>query len=745
MGLFDSIGASINARRQAQMVQEMKNSIEKFVQIGLPNAETFIERIETANEAGLDQVKSLHQREFQEFRKLAPEAEKRFQQARKKAAEEAQWQKDLARYQKRADECLSILNDPSASIICKAAWGLRNLNYSHKTTIIEQVLQISKPKMQYGRTDAVSMLGNMVTGVQQGVITAKIGSIASLMDDILVARPVAGFSEPEKRLLQGLIHAYRLGDLKEEAFEEFWFGFAWSAERGGAGLAYEPKPDGSQPKYAAEAIECVRWYLHNRFFADYDQFLAKVKQHVVAGAQVGSDELKRKLHNLLDQGNRWLADDELDQTMFNTMPERGLLLGGLGEKLITFEGAPSVLTIAPPGSGKTQAQVIPSLLFYQGSVVVLDVKGEIFEATAGKRSQMGQRIIRWNALDSTGTHRYDPLKEVRRDPDDLWEDCQEMAVRLLPDKPGEKDPFWRTEARNLVTMHLADMLLSAPENERNMADLVGRLLAGPESISVRCENELQALAQHYHLPALRNRANALLGMIVDSPKMYQSVVSQAASELAIFEGGRVSRALSGSDWTPQDLRREPTTVYISLPDKKVEAFGPLLRLIFAQHFAGLRDNVNNDGLPITFFMDEAAAFGNFPELLSLLDRGRGYGLRAWLFFQNLGQIEKVYSNPSSITGNVAVRCYMNPQGETAKALSDELGIVRNVVTGTEEPMARPESLSGPNYSDDVIILGQGTLPIRADKVMAHKYLKDHMLPPPQLFDGEAGPPSPTHA
>jgi type IV secretion system protein VirD4 len=53
------------------------------------------------------------------------------------------------------------------------------------------------------------------------------------------------------------------------------------------------------------------------------------------------------------------------------------------------------LVVAPTGAGKGVGIVIPSLLTYPGSTVVLDVKGGNYEKTAGRRQQLGDRVFKF--------------------------------------------------------------------------------------------------------------------------------------------------------------------------------------------------------------------------------------------------------------------------------------------------------------------------------------------------------------
>ncbi|MDX7324873.1 type IV secretory system conjugative DNA transfer family protein, partial [Providencia rettgeri] len=64
--------------------------------------------------------------------------------------------------------------------------------------------------------------------------------------------------------------------------------------------------------------------------------------------------------------------------------KKGRALLGFGRsKFLTFGGSEHCIVEAPTRSGKGVGIVIPNLLSWQESVVVLDVKRENWEATAG--------------------------------------------------------------------------------------------------------------------------------------------------------------------------------------------------------------------------------------------------------------------------------------------------------------------------------------------------------------------------
>ena len=77
-------------------------------------------------------------------------------------------------------------------------------------------------------------------------------------------------------------------------------------------------------------------------------------------------------------------------------------------------GPEHVLTYAPTRSGKGVGLVIPTLLSWNHSTVVADLKGELWALTAGWRKQhAGQTVMRFEPASSRGSVRWNPLDEIR--------------------------------------------------------------------------------------------------------------------------------------------------------------------------------------------------------------------------------------------------------------------------------------------------------------------------------------------
>lgn len=70
---------------------------------------------------------------------------------------------------------------------------------------------------------------------------------------------------------------------------------------------------------------------------------------------------------------------------------------------------PHSLVVAPTRAGKGVGVVIPTLLTFKGSVIALDVKGELFELTSRARKAGGDAVFKFSPLDpERRTHCYNP-------------------------------------------------------------------------------------------------------------------------------------------------------------------------------------------------------------------------------------------------------------------------------------------------------------------------------------------------
>lgn len=101
------------------------------------------------------------------------------------------------------------------------------------------------------------------------------------------------------------------------------------------------------------------------------------------------------------------------------------------------------MAFAPTRSGKGVGLILPTLLAWEGSSIVIDIKGENWALTAGWRKSQDQVVLRFAPSDPSGASaRFNPLEEIRLDTLLAIPDVQSMAAMLVdPNGKGLEDQW----------------------------------------------------------------------------------------------------------------------------------------------------------------------------------------------------------------------------------------------------------------------------------------------------------------
>jgi len=127
----------------------------------------------------------------------------------------------------------------------------------------------------------------------------------------------------------------------------------------------------------------------------------------------------------------------------------GHILGRLGPRLLRVGDQRHHLVIGPTRSGKGVSYVIPNALCHEGSMIVTDLKGEIFRSTAGYRKARGSQVFLFSP-GSERTHRYNPLDFIRPDRGDRTTDIQNIASILIPESADSENAIWQATAQQIM-------------------------------------------------------------------------------------------------------------------------------------------------------------------------------------------------------------------------------------------------------------------------------------------------------
>jgi type IV secretion system protein VirD4 len=332
---------------------------------------------------------------------------------------------------------------------------------------------------------------------------------------------------------------------------------------------------------------------------------------------------------------RFATDAELKA--MRTGLELGLHDGD--EIRVSVEG--TLLSIAPPRKGKTGGLLIPNLLYPQvgawtGPAIVIDPKGEVYEAVSERRRKLGRQVRCLDPLNiCKGIDLFNPLKEAN-EKDVLY--FQHIAGCLLPQAHGsssEAAAYFRNRAIDLVTA----AILATCYNETKSVVEVARLLTNePELVAI-----LRTINKEREEPAVRSA----LDIFDADPKTRDPIKSTALQAFQWLADDRMRAVVSDSTFDLAELTTGTCDLFVAVPPEYKALLAPWIRWLLADIFATVRHKKVQKR--IVAFVDEAAALGRFDEILTAAAELPGHGLSLWTFWQNRSQIVDLYGEAGAAT------------------------------------------------------------------------------------------------
>jgi len=480
------------------------------------------------------------------------------------------------------------------------------------------------------------------------------------------------------------------------------------------------------------------WFWHFRADPDvrrWSRIGGLVALAVAAGAGAA---LARAFARPLHGAARWARESELAAAGLRS--DHGILLGRRGGRPLVFGGEEHVLLCAPTRTGKGVGVVIPNLLSWPGSVVVLDVKRENWDATAGFRAAHGQEVHLFDPLAEDGrTARFDPLGHIdRTDPVQVLDELQRIAVMLFP-HPENADPFWADSARTGF-IGVAAYLAETPERAFTMGDIHAELTAGDPRTRFP---QLVAARHGEQRPLSAACVRALTDFCASSENTFASVRQTLTSRLNLWLNPRVRAATAASDFDLRDLRRRPMSIYLATSPDNLERVAPLYNLLVQQLVdvsCRTRPDPRRDRHQVLVLLDEFARLGQATVLAKGFAYVAGYGLRLLPVLQSPAQLRGLYGPDlaEEIISNCAVEVVFAPKDvKLARELSERLGDT----TVRHASRSRPSGLSSGRRSvsesdhrrplllpqelmrlpsDTLIVLKAGIPPVRGRKITYHR-------------------------
>lgn len=388
-----------------------------------------------------------------------------------------------------------------------------------------------------------------------------------------------------------------------------------------------------------------------------------------------NSKYKRSYHELVEYFQN--ADPhKLDTSTFEKVPWRsakGIIFGTDKGRLIQIPSNSecNIAIFGPPGSGKTSGIAIINAMSFQGSVLAVDVKGDLYNYVS---THTKRKIVRFCPDSPTALKdsvRFDPFAELgQMDDTDKKLYLESVATVLIADEGGSDGNYFSTRARKMF-QGITHLILHSNPNA-SFPDVIHAILQGnvfawvTKAIESDCEPAKELLASFYG----------------NSEKNVSSAYDALTTALVHFSNPILDELLSknGNCISIKTLE-QGTDLYLQISQEHLDAYAPLFTLLIQNMSTAFTKRPDSStgvkNRPILMLLDE------FPQLTfsyklinSNLSTLRSKSVICMVIQQNLSQLEYRYqpTGARSILGNCNYQIILGSNDiNSSKVFSDTFG------------------------------------------------------------------------
>lgn len=354
---------------------------------------------------------------------------------------------------------------------------------------------------------------------------------------------------------------------------------------------------------------------------------------------------------------------DIEEVLKTGLQGDGIVFGKMGHKLITKP--PTVeghsLIVGGTGTGKSRGVVIPSLLKWTGSALVIDIKGELSKITSDRRAKYGKVYI----FNPEGEgHCYDPIKICN-----TIDQAQDLARTLIP-LPEKGEPFWSQSAQAILSAFVYEGAVKGYK----LTDIAENL----------CVTPIGELVEHCRNHEIKE-VKILASITYDLPeKTLGGIMGELKSKLiTIATDPNIRRATQKSDWTPETLEHG-ATIYLRVSEHLLDQYKDLWTVIISQILKHLSKREERKSPPILIALDEMPRLSKISGLINALATLRSRNVHIMGVIQSMAQLDTIYGKESRtvIADNCRFKLVLSATDpETQKYFSDLAGQKTSMAKG----------------------------------------------------------------
>ena len=338
-----------------------------------------------------------------------------------------------------------------------------------------------------------------------------------------------------------------------------------------------------------------------------------------------------------------------DIAKFGLRASTGMVLGQAGKSKLITSAVRHVMVAAGARSGKTQGIVIPTLFTFKGAAIVIDAKGELWDATAGYRSKFSDCYrLEWTS-ENTARYNMISLSVLPDAPAEIERRMAQISSVLVARDADRNESYFDKDAQRLLNVLLLTEVFDARHEGRdaeivNVAHWCSEF--APETLETAREENLTALTVKLAEAAERAAergyprtvGNDLTAFSEMNPRQRDGVVGTLEADLKSFKSGAVQTALSGCDFTARSLVEgaRPGTVYVVVQSEDREFVSPMTTALITNVVYSLISRPLKEAAashPMLLLLEEFSSLKKTAAIPEAYDRGAGLGIQIMTVIQ----------------------------------------------------------------------------------------------------------------
>ncbi|AUL82670.1 type IV secretory system conjugative DNA transfer family protein [Escherichia coli] len=447
------------------------------------------------------------------------------------------------------------------------------------------------------------------------------------------------------------------------------------------------------------------------------------------------------------------------QVTWGDKSKGGIIIGSYKGRLLRYTQPDFISMGAGTRAGKGAGIVIPNLLDYEGSMMVLDPKQECYTITSKYRQKiLGSEVYLFDPF-SRKTHGFNALAYVDLSTEQGVTDLLSLGETIYTtDGKSGAEKHFNGESQLmfvgcaellwfLMTYRAADLRSFGIKHCFSIGTILELFNRIPmEDVLANREVYLETTDDPHVLFIIKDALDKFRHYVElgDEPK--SSVSGTFTEKLKLFTLPLFRTATDRNDFDIRDMRRKKMSVYLGIMATEVDIANNLLNLFF--NFAikvSMRENpdfVRDLKYDVLFLLDEFPAIGYMPYIKKAAGFIAGYKLKLLTIYQNISQLNEIYGIQGALSLLANHPCkiiYATSEKEDADKFSAQLGYTtiktkgksRNTSKGgtsrgesesdTQRALVLPQELSTLKFDEEFILL-KGENPIKCKKAF---YFNDH--------------------